>query len=100
MPTVEDLRNYVGALPSDDAFLMECLSQASALVSQYTHGSTVPMSVLEGVLLQVGAELFNRRNAPSGIAQFSSLDGTPMRVAKDPLTSSYALLNRYITGGV
>jgi len=56
---------------------------------------------LDNAYLQVGSELFHRRNAPSGIAQFSSLDGTsPVRVAKDPMTSVYPLLNRWVVNGV
>jgi hypothetical protein len=48
----------------------------------------------------VASELFHRRNAPNGIAQFASMDGTAMRVSRDPLTSTYPLLNRYVLGGV
>ena len=100
MKTADDLRNYVGAGQGDDEFLTDCLAQAQALITSYTRDTQVPLPVLEGCLLQVGSELYHRRNAPSGIAQFSSMDGTPMRVSKDPMASVYLILNRYVVGGV
>jgi hypothetical protein len=100
MPTVEDVRAYVGAGSNDDPFIEGCISQAQALVTEYVGSTEVPHTVMESVVTQVASELFHRRQAPSGISQFSTMDGSPMRVARDPLTSVYALLNRYVTMGV
>ena len=47
--------------------------------------------------LECGSELYHRRSAPNGIAQFTSYDGSPMRIARDPMTPVYALLRRYIS---
>ena len=100
MVTVEDLREFVGASVSDTDFVQICLNTAVSLVESYVGASDVPTDVLDNCYLQVGSELFHRRNAPSGISQFASFDGTAMRVARDPMTSTYPILNRYVLGGV
>jgi hypothetical protein len=41
------------------------------------------------------SELFHRRSAPNGVAQFASFDGSPIRVAKDPMNAVYPLLMPY-----
>ena len=102
MTTPDDLLNYVGGNQSDRDFAEKCLAQAIMLVNAYCiRTPEVPEEILDNAYLQVGSELFHRRNAPSGIAQFSSLDGTsPVRVAKDPMTSVYPILNRWVSSGV
>ena len=102
MTTPDDLLNFVGGNQSDRDFVSKCLAQAIMLVNAYCiRTPEVPEEILDNAYLQVGSELFHRRNAPSGIAQFSSLDGTsPVRVAKDPMTSVYPLLNRWVVSGV
>ena len=102
MTTPDDLLNFVGGNQSDRDFVSKCLAQAIMLVNAYCiRTPEVPEDILDNAYLQVGSELFHRRNAPSGIAQFSSLDGTsPVRVAKDPMTSVYPLLNRWVVSGV
>jgi len=102
MTTPDDLLNFVGGNQSDRDFVEKCLAQAQMLVNAYCiRTPEVPEEILDNAYLQVGSELFHRRNAPSGIAQFSSLDGTsPVRVAKDPMTSVYPLLNRWVVNGV
>ena len=102
MTTKEQLLDYVGGTQSDLDFVEQCLAQAIMLVNAYcVRTPEIPEEILDNAYLQVGSELFHRRNAPSGIAQFSSLDGTsPVRVAKDPMTSVYPLLNRWVVGGV
>ena len=97
----ERLRNYVGApAVGDDEFLTACLTEATSLVDAYDPKKVVPTDVYENAVIQVASELFHRRNAPSGIANFSSLDGAPVRVSKDPLNSVYSLLNRFVVSGV
>ena len=101
MTTKEQLLDFVGGTQSDLDFVEQCLAQAIMLVNAYCIRTEVPEEILDNAYLQVGSELFHRRNAPSGIAQFSSLDGTsPVRVAKDPMTSVYPLLNRWVVNGV
>jgi len=100
MATVEEVRNYVGASSSDNQFITTCLDTAVSLVEAYVGITEVPSNVLDVAYIQVASELYHRRNAPNGIAQFAAMDGSAMRVSRDPLTSTYPLLNRYVTGGV
>lgn len=100
MVTVDDLKDYVGASVSDTDFLTKCLGTAQNLVDAYVGSNLIPDEVLDNAYLQVGSEIYNRRSAPSGIAQFAAFDGAPVRVARDPMTSTYPILNRFMVGGV
>lgn len=91
-----DLQEYVGAPDSDAAYVEQCWDEATSLVSIYVDGFEIPIAILDRASLEVGSELYHRRQAPNGIAQFSSMDGTPVRVARDPMLGAYPLLNRYI----
>lgn len=91
-----DLQEYVGAPDSDAAYVEQCWDEATSLVSVYVGDIDVPIAILDRATLEVGSELYHRRQAPNGIAQFSSMDGTPVRVARDPMLGAYPLLNRYI----
>jgi hypothetical protein len=102
MVTDEQLLAYVGGTQGDLEYVGKCLVQAIMMVNAYViRTPLIPQEILDACYIQVGSELFHRRNAPSGIAQFSSLDGSnPVRVAKDPMTSVYPILNRWVTNGV
>lgn len=95
-----DLKNYVGAPDSDDAFVETCFDDASSMVSAFVGQTYVPNNVVTRATLEVGSELYHRRSAPNGIAQFSTFDGSPIRVARDPMIGAYPLLNRYVGLGV
>ena len=92
--TVDDVQHYVGAPSSDLEFCREVLTEAEALVTGYVGAARIPVSVWKNAVLQTAAELFHRRNAPSGIASFAALDGAVVRVALDPMRSVYAMLDR------
>ena len=92
----ELLKEYVGASELDDAYLQECWETAQTLVLTYCASIEVPAEVLKRCFLEVGSELFHRRSAPMGIAQYASYDGTPMRIARDPLVGVYPILNKYM----
>lgn len=98
--TVEQLREYVGTNEVSD-FIDSCVSRALLLVDEYLGtGHTCPVEIQDGATLQVASELFHRRSSPQGISQFATLDGTtPMRVAKDALSSVYPELQRFKAGG-
>ncbi len=101
MTTPEDLRQYVGGSQSDIEFLTDCHTQATALVEAYVGVAEVPEEILDNAILQTGSELFHRRSAPAGIAQFASYDGQPpVRVSLDPMKSTYALLQKWVVAGV
>ena len=95
-----DLKSYVGAPDSDDAFVETCYDDASTLVLRFIGQTYVPSDILTRATLEVGSELYHRRSAPNGIAQFSTFDGTPIRVARDPMIGAYPLLNRFVGLGV
>ena len=106
--TDADLKAYVNAGNSDDDFINLCLVQAQALVTKYnrvknldgTYGpSAAPVEVVDRAVLETASELFHRRNAPNGVAQFASFDGAPIRVARDPMVGAYPLLNPYLVVG-
>jgi hypothetical protein len=46
--------------------------------------------------MEVGAELYNRRSAPGGIAQFASFDAAPLRIAKNSMVRAYDLLSPFV----
>jgi hypothetical protein len=93
----EDLKAYVGASENDDAYVEECWNTAKDLIASYVQSSTIPANVLKRAYLEVGSELFHRRSAPMGVSQYATYDGTPIRIARDPLIGVYPLLNRYMT---
>lgn len=98
MTRTEALIEYVGADASQTAFVESCVDAAVGLVSQFVGSSDVPAGVLERAILEVGSEMFHRRNAPNGVAQFA-VDGSAIRVARDPMVGAYPLLARYVGGG-
>ena len=97
----EELAQYVGANAEDWAFVASCWVRAGALVRQYVGSVEVPSDILDGAILDVGSELFHRRNSPSGIAQFAIAgEASPVRLARDPMTSVYGVLCRWVGVGV
>lgn len=98
--TVADLQAYIGTEETGD-FIESCLSAGNALVGNYIGEiDTVPHEVHNQAILICASELFHRRSAPNGIAQFASMDGSPMRVAKDPMGAVYPLLLPFVNYGV
>lgn len=104
-----DLAIYVG-LPSATTTVQNCWFQATALVDKYIEGLTVTSVPIEGVVtiprevvdrarIEVGAELFHRKNTKNAVAQFATPDGNPVRIARDPMVAAYPLLRPYVGGG-
>ena len=95
-----DLAKYVGA-PDADAFAAQCWAEAVALVDNlFGTVPTAPEAVIDRCYLEAGSELFHRRQAPNGIAQFATPDGAaPVRVARDPLIGVYPIAQPYLGGG-
>lgn len=93
-----DLQEYVGA-PAGDPYVGKCWAQALQLVATYIGDAVVPEPVRQRAILEVGSELYHRRSAPNGVAQFAALDGAPVRVARDPMVGAYPILARYVGGG-
>jgi hypothetical protein len=95
------LKAYVGAPDSDDTFVTACWDEASALVAKFVGTATVPATVLLRAKIECGSELFHRRSAPNGIAQFATLDGgSAVRVARDPMIASVPILVAWVGQGI
>ncbi len=94
--TIADrLADYCNATQGD-SFIAECAVDAEELVDHYIGEATVPPTVRDRAVLEVGSELYNRRNAPNGIAQFATPDAAPIRVARDPMVGAYPILRHYV----
>ena len=94
--TLQDLQAYIGTEETGD-FINSCLTAGENLVDNYIgEVATVPEQVHDQAVLICASELFHRRSAPNGIAQFATADGSPIRVAKDPMTAVYPLLLPYV----
>lgn len=95
-----NLLAYVNTSSTDEAFVEQCWDEAKTLVDAFIGDAEVPVTATERAYLEVGSELFHRRQAPNGIAQFTSLDGSAIRVARDPLVGAYPILQRFVGLGV
>lgn len=90
-----DLKQYVGSPDSDDVFVQGCFDEAMIMVDEYVAAAQVPNTVLDRCYLELGSELYHRRNAPSGISQFGTVDGAVF-ISRDPMKSVYPMLARYV----
>ena len=97
--TLADLQAYIGT-DETGTFIEECLDAGKALVANYVGTSEVPSHIHFQAELIAASELFHRRSAPNGIAQFASMDGQPVRVGRDPLAAVYPLLLPFCGYGV
>ena len=98
--TLADLQSYIGTGETGD-FIEGCLTSGQKLVENYVGAVvSVPTEIVDQATLIVSSELFHRRSAPNGIAQFASMDGQPVRMGKDPMTAAYPLLLPFVGYGV
>ena len=97
--TVEQFQNYVGT-KEDGTFVEQVLTSSRLIVSNYIGQTSVPSTIVDQAVMTVASELFHRRSAPNGIAQFATMDGSPVRVAKDPMNSVYPLLMPFLKPGI
>lgn len=96
-----DLKDYVGAHDGSDAYVTSCYDTAVALVEDFIGANIVPASIRDRAVLEVGSELYHRRNAPNGIQQFAAFDGAqPARIARDPMVGAYPILAKYMVLGL
>jgi hypothetical protein len=97
--TVAQFQEYVGTSESGD-FVNGCLTSAQQLVKSFVGAAQVPTAVLDQAVLTTASELFHRRNAPFGASQFADGSGQAVRAARDPMTSTYPLLQRFVGIGL
>jgi hypothetical protein len=99
VPTLAEFQAYIGT--EESAFPQECIDTAVQLILNYVgEPENVPATVEKQAVTIVASELFHRRSAPNGIAQFATADGSPIRVGKDPMTAVYPLLLPFVNYGV
>jgi hypothetical protein len=100
MAVWDDLTNYVGAQVGgvDEHFIRyHCWDPAVDLVDQFIGDvEGVPATIRTRSIMECGAELYNRRSAPGGIAQFASFDAAPLRIAKNSMVRAYDLLSPFV----
>lgn len=96
-----DLKAFVSAGASEDAVVTDCYDVAVELVMKFIGTAVVPASVTNRAILVAGAELYNQKKAPNGIAQFASYDGQQaVRVARNPMVGVYPLLSPFMVMGL
>ena len=97
-----DLRKYVGATQSadTDAFVEECWDGAVAFVDRFIGDQTIPVSVRELAILKCGAEMFNQKAAKNGVMNQAGYDGSPVRIARDPMVAAYPVLAPWVVWGI
>lgn len=94
--TLQEFKDYVGTKDTSD-FPQLCLDAGLAEVTNLIGAvTTVPADIKDLCVLQVASEHWNRRSAPSGIAQFADGSGQGMRVSLDTKRSIMAQLLPYL----
>lgn len=96
----ESLSTYVKATDKDSEYVQDCHEQAEAMVEQFIKDNgrtnvTLPEVIKARAVLEVGAELYFRRQSRLGIAGLDNAEGQPMRIARDPMRAAYDLLMPY-----
>jgi hypothetical protein len=94
--TLQQFKDYVGTKDAS-SFPQLCLDAGLLEVNlMIGTATTVPNVIKDVCVLQVASEHWNRRNAPSGIAQFADGSGQGMRVSLDTKRSIYAQILPYL----
>ncbi len=94
--TLQEFKDYVGTKDAS-TFPQLCLDAGLAEVNEIIGSvTTVPTSVKDLCVLQVASNHWNRRNAPSGIAQFADGNSAGLRVSLDTKRDVYAQLLPYV----
>lgn len=95
-----DLARYVSAaLPADQPFIDKSWAAAVLLVDKTIDGKPVPGDARHRACLEVGADLFFRRQTRNGVAGFADADLNPYRVSRDPLAGGRPILAPWLGGG-
>lgn len=92
------LTSYVSALATETAYVTECAAEATELVTAYVGGSTVAEVKMERAILEVGADLYYRKQARSGSPSYEGAEMSSLQVPKDPMRLAYPLLRPDLPG--
>lgn len=103
-PVPTELAWYVEALEDDAAYAATSKLEAETLVHGFIGGENnpygVPAPALNRAVLEVGADLFYRRQARNGIASFDGMEAQPMRLNRDPMSAAYPFLRPFLVTGL
>lgn len=95
------LLEYVGGSPAaDEAFAKRKYDEAHALVVAYIGDAEVPAHVVAEAVLEVGAKLWARKDAPNAREQYGDGGAPPVVAPKDPMVTVYPTLDRWVIGGL
>lgn len=83
----------------DATFVGQCVDEARALVGQLVGKHEPPTEILDRATIEAASELYHRRQAPNGISQFATPDGSPIRIARDPMNTARAILTPFLPLG-
>ena len=97
--TLADFQSYLGTDETGD-FISSALTAGHAMVDKFQGDATVPGEVHRQAILMCSSEIFLRRSSPQGVTQFASMDGNPVRAAKDPMNAARELLRPYTSFGL
>lgn len=97
--TLENFQAYLNTDESGD-FIQSCLTAGHSLVDKFQGDAEVPNQVHIQAVFQCASEIFYRRQSPQGVTQFATMDGNPVRAAKDPMNAARELLRPYVSYGV
>lgn len=100
-PERTSLRQYVKAT-AHDLFADECQATAEQLVNDHIGTvAGVPAEVRWAAVLEVGADLWNRRTARNGVITVGAEErAQAVRVSRDPLAAARPILRPYLGPGI
>src|SRR5574338_1198694 len=95
-----DLKEWIGVSDDqEDARLQSMWAAATSMVDSAVLNAwrAVPQEVLDLMYLEVGAQLYERRNTPTTNSQFIGYEGNPVpvRQPRDPMATIRPILARY-----
>ncbi|NMW64788.1 hypothetical protein HHJ78_04405 [Mobiluncus mulieris] len=96
------LAQYVQAPPVDAEFIAQCETSAVALVKKRLGDTAIPEAIMQAAVLEVGANLYNRRTSRRDIGVFGDAETQApyQRPALDPLTPAMPILRPYLTPAI
>jgi hypothetical protein len=94
--TLEDLADYVGASPSEPTLAL-IFEAAPTMINDHLGQrgrQKIPAATYDLAVLQLGSELWIRRNSPGGVMSWANGD-VPARLAADAMRSVRPMIDRY-----
>lgn len=98
--TAADLAAFIGTSDQDTPMVEAALAAATVIVDDVFEQAyrEVPEVVRDRVVTEVGAEMYRRKDSPSGSSQYAQYDGgaAPVRAPRDPLTAVWPIIRPYV----